>query len=86
MKGSAELGLKKYDEAELAYKKAPGIDLETHKALHPDDFIATGTTATRYTGAASVDRGDCDARLLCRAYHGSPGTGGDAGGVRSDLL
>lgn len=45
--GSAELGLKKYDQAELAYKKALGIDPESQKALHQDDFFASDITATR---------------------------------------
>jgi len=45
--GSAELGLKKYDDAELAFKKALGIDPATLKANHQDDFFATDITATR---------------------------------------
>lgn len=47
--GSAEMGLKKYDAAEVAFKKALGIDPETQKALHQDDFFATDIPATRAT-------------------------------------
>lgn len=45
--GSAELGLKKYDDAELAFKKALGIDPESEKAAHQDDFFAAEGSATR---------------------------------------
>ncbi|HEY6414156.1 MAG TPA: tetratricopeptide repeat protein [Edaphobacter sp.] len=36
--GTAELGLKKYTEAETAFKKAIGIDPATQKIMHGEDF------------------------------------------------
>ena len=45
--GTAEIGLKKYTEAETAFKKALGIDPETQKQMHQDDFYSVSDTATR---------------------------------------
>ena len=38
--GLAQLGLKKYHEAELSFQKALGIDPDTQKAMHREDFYA----------------------------------------------
>jgi len=45
--GTAEIGLKKYAEAETAFKKALGIDPETQKQMHQDNFYTDSDTATR---------------------------------------
>jgi tetratricopeptide (TPR) repeat protein len=47
--GVAELGLKKYLEAEEAYKRALGIDPETQKAVHQEDFYSSKDSATHAT-------------------------------------
>jgi tetratricopeptide (TPR) repeat protein len=38
--GTAEMGLKKYVEAETVFKKAIGIDPETQKLMHQEDFYS----------------------------------------------
>lgn len=38
--GLAQLGLKKYNDAELSFQKALGIDPDTQKAIHREDYYA----------------------------------------------
>jgi tetratricopeptide (TPR) repeat protein len=44
--GTAEIGLKKYADAETAFKKALGIDPEAQKLKHREDFYSASDTAT----------------------------------------
>ena len=59
--GLAQIGEKKYPEAEATFKMVLGIDLESQKLAHSDDFYQTGnspegeaTHATRNTNGGKV--------------------------------
>jgi tetratricopeptide (TPR) repeat protein len=47
--GTAEMGLKKYPESELAFQKALGIDSTTQNSMHSEDFFSPENPGSTHT-------------------------------------
>ena len=64
--GLAQMGLKKYPEAETSFKRALGIDAGSVEKAHADDFYQTGDAPTKVAPTATrVNRNATGGTVFC---------------------